>query len=320
MNTSAWKALIDEWSSREQRLHPDMPVRLGSIAVRDAVEVGDQVYVLISYDVDYPWPQEEDAPGEIRSENTAVIQAFRVRQPWVERDSSRALAHARGADGAVWVHEHPLGGRRAISARFDDRAIDAGVLVFDDGSEVDASVVEGWMLAIIENGREIVGVRGLAGGSEVYRGDLERDDVGEVLGGLEFARSAGRSMYFSPLDLRAVTPLIEWERVGDIVVVAVCLERYDDGGVLRLRIDGIRSDDDMFVSWPIVSLEVDGQQVPSAVCGESSFADTVAMDVGFRPPGMERMERIDVAVEGLRGHDGPVERVRFSLDVGNVRK
>jgi hypothetical protein len=316
-NTSAWKTLIDVWADRERELHPDTPVLPDSIEVRDAVEHGDQVFVLISYDVEYPWPQEEDAPGEERNYNTAVIQGVRVRDPWIESDSARGLSTARTADGAVFVSEHPLGARRAISANFSGD-IDEGVLVFEDASEQTASVVEGWMLVLTDHNRKLASIRGLKGGSEAYSGDVERDDVSDVMSGMDFTRSAGRSMYFSPLDLRSVTPLIQWERAEGIVVVAVCLERYDDGGVLRLRIDGIRSDDDMFVSWPIVSLEVNGKTVPSAVCGESSFADTVAMDVGFRPASMDGIERIRVRVEGLRGHDGPIAPMDFSLDVSKV--
>ena len=86
---SAWRPLIDEWVRRESQLRPHLPVVGDSVRVRDAVEVGDHAYVLLSYDVDSPWPAEEDDSSGA-GEHTAVIQAERVRQPWHERDSTRA--------------------------------------------------------------------------------------------------------------------------------------------------------------------------------------------------------------------------------------
>ncbi|MCW2928337.1 MAG: hypothetical protein JWM86_2305, partial [Thermoleophilia bacterium] len=112
---SAWRPLIDEWVKRESQLRPHMPVLGDTVRVRDAVEVGDQAYVLLSYDVDSPWPKEEDLTSIGSGELTAVIQAERVRQPWHERDSTRARTAWRTTDGTVTIHEHLLGARRAFS-------------------------------------------------------------------------------------------------------------------------------------------------------------------------------------------------------------
>ena len=58
---------------RERALHPAAPVRGDSVRVRDSLEVDDQAFVLVSYDVEYPWPQEEDTADDGRSLNTAVL-------------------------------------------------------------------------------------------------------------------------------------------------------------------------------------------------------------------------------------------------------
>ena len=81
-------------------------------------------------------------------------------------------------------------------------------------------------------------------------------------------------MYFSPLDLRSVISLVQWKRSDDVVVVATCLEQYDEGGMLRLRIDGIRADDDTFVSWPRVMLEIDGNDMMKFDKSELKVADS----------------------------------------------
>ncbi len=309
---SAWRPLIDEWVAREGQLRPHLPVRGDSVRVRDAVEVGDQAYVLLSYDVDSPWPKEEDVAGPgTAAEHTAVIQAERVRQPWHERDSTRARTAWRTGDGTVTVHEHLLGPRRAFSGQVT--SVDAATVTisFDEGDAIDATVVDGWFLAVVPEGRRAQRVA--IDGADAR--ELERADVAALLPDPSFARSGADAMYFSPLDLRTVHSLVQWQRVGDIVVVATCIEQYDEGGMLRLRIDGIRADDDTFVVWPRVSLFVDEQELSSAVCGEYSLADTISLDIGLRPWLPAGASRLRVEVAGIRGAAGEIAPVTLDVEL-----
>lgn len=305
---SAWRPLIDEWVAREGQLRPHLPVLGDSVRVRDAVEVGDQAYVLLSYDVDSPWPKEEDVSGGGANEHTAVIQAERVRQPWHERDSTRARTAWRTSDGTVTVHEHLLGPRRAFSGQVQADASTV-TLSFAGGEPVDATVVDGWFLAVVPEGLRAQGVA--IDGADAS--ELEPADVASMLPDPSFARSGADAMYFSPLDLRTVHSLVQWQRVEDVVVVATCLEQYDEGGMLRLRIDGIRADDDTFVSWPRVSLFVDGVELSSAVCGEYSLADTISLDIGLRPWLPAGASRMQVRVAGIRGAGGEIEPVELDV-------
>ncbi|MGI8875030.1 MAG: hypothetical protein ACR2KP_12020 [Egibacteraceae bacterium] len=305
---TAWRPLIDEWVTREGQLRPHLPVLGQSVRVRDAVEVGDQAYVLLSYDVDSPWPAEENVSGSGESEYTAVIQAERVRQPWHERDSTRARTAWSTADGTITLHEHLLGPRRAFSGQAP--AGTATVTIsFDEGDPIDATVVDGWFLAVVPDCRRAQRVA--LDGAEA--GKLERADLASMLPDPNFARAGADAMYFSPLDLRRVHSLVQWQRVSEVVVVATCIEQYDEGGMLRLRIDGIRADDDTFVAWPRVSLTVDGRELSSAVCGEYSLADTISLDIGFRPWLPAGTTRIGVTVEGVRGPAGEIEPVELDV-------
>jgi len=305
---SAWRPLIDEWVSREGQLRPHLPVRGESVRVRDAVEMGDQAYVLLSFDVDAPWPAAEDIAGGGGAEQTAVIQAERVRQPWHERDSTRATTAWRTTDGTVTVHEHLLGPRRAFSGQVPAGASKV-TIGFSEGEAVDATVVDGWFLTVVPGERRASSVS--LDGRDQER--LERSDPGGVLPDPTFARTAGDAMYFSPLDLRSVLPVVQWQRIGEIVVVATCLEQYDEGGVLRIRIDGTRADDDTFVTWPSVSLAIDGLELSSAVCGEYSLADTISLDIGFRPWLPADVEMVSMCVEGIRGAQGQIGPVELDL-------
>lgn len=322
---SAWKQLIDEWVARERRLHPDASIREESVRVRDSVEIDDQAFVLVSYHVDHPWPEEEDAHGDSRSANTAVLQAVRVRQPWVERDATRSLGELHTPDGIVRVHEHVLGARRAYSGMVTgDHADGAGEveLRFDEGHTQRTTLVDGWFLAVVPERWRIEGVAlpAASGGGDTYESELVRDDLGELLAAApERARRAAQAMYFSPLDLRSVVPLVQWERVGDVVVVASSLEQYDEGGMLRVRIDGVRADDDLFVSWPTISLSSGDRQLVSAVCGEYGMADTLSVDVGFRPWLAPDAEELLVRVSDLRGAEGPIPPVELRLSMRQSR-
>jgi hypothetical protein len=310
---TAWRPLIDEWVSREGQLRPHLPVVGDSVRVRDAVEVGDQAYVLLSYEVDSPWPAEEDVTGA-GGEHTAVIQAERVRQPWHERDSTRARTAWRTSDGTVTIHEHLLGPRRAFSGQVRAEATRV-TLSFDDGDPVDATVVDGWFLAVVPEGRRAQRIA--LDGSEAT--ELEPAESAAMLPDPSFAPAGADAMYFSPLDLRTVHSLVQWQRVGDIVVVATCIEQYDEGGMLRLRVDGIRADDDTFVTWPRVTLEVNGQELPSAVCGEYSLADTISLDIGFRPWLPAGAERLLVRIDGIRGAEGEIAPVELDVELNPRR-
>lgn len=304
---SAWRPLIDEWVQREGQLRPHLPVVGDSVQVRDAVEVGDHAYVLLSYDVDSPWPAEEDvtASGGAGA-YTAVIQAERVRQPWHERDSTRARTAWRTSDGTITVHEHLLGAQRAFSGQVPASA-GSVTLTFSEGDAIDATVVDGWFLAVVPDSRRARQIA-IDGSSAT---DLEPADFSSMLPDPSFERQGADAMYFSPLDLRTVHPLVQWQRVGGVVVVATCIEQYDEGGMLRLRIDGIRADDDTFVSWPRVSLSVDGHELPSAVCGEYSLADTISLDIGFRPWLPAGTTHVGITVDGIRGASGEIGTVEF---------
>ena len=306
---SAWRPLIDEWVAREGQLRPHLPVRGESVRVRDAVELGDQAFVLLSFDVDNPWPSEENlGAGELGAAQTAVIQAERIRQPWHERDSTRALSTWKTSDGDVVVHEHMLGTRRAFSGQVPSGAARV-TLGFEGGEPAEATVVDGWFLAVVPDAHraQTVAVDDAAPAA------LERDDADPLLPGPSLLRPAEDAMYFSPLDLRAVVPLVQWNREGDIVVVATSLEQYDEGGILRLRLDGIRTDEDTFVSWPRGSVVVDGKFVPSAICGQSYLADTLSVDVGIKPWPAPGAERITVRFDGLRGAEGEVGPVELEI-------
>lgn len=305
---TAWQPLIDEWVSRESQLRPHQPVKGDTVRVRDAVEVGDHAYVLLTYDVDSPWPAEEDVLNEGVAARTAVIQAERVRQPWHERDSTRSRTAWRTSDGHVTIHEHLLGPRRAFSGQVAGSARQV-TIHFDEGDSTDATVVDGWFLAVVPEARRAREVS--VDSAEATA--LERADIASMLPEPNFSRAGADAMYFSPLDLRAVLSLVRWQRSGDVVVVATCIEQYDEGGMLRLRIDGIRADDDTFVSWPTVTLTVDGEELPSAVCGEYSLADTISLDIGFRPWLSAGSEVIGIQVEGIRGQDGVVDPVAFDV-------
>lgn len=309
---SAWRPLVDEWVTREQQMRPHLPVLADHVRVRDAVEVGDQAYVLVSYDVQRPWPAEEDVSAPSGPGGTAVIQAERVRQPWIERDASRARTTWSSVDGAgVHVHEHVLGRRRAYSGVVEGSA-DAVELGFDGDWSTTATVVDGWFLSVVDDDRRIRTCR--IGSADPI--ELERIDVPSMLAEPSFARAGADPMYFSPLDLRSVRSIVRWARRGDIVAVASSLEQYDEGGMLRVRIDGIRADDDTFVTWPVVVLTVDGEELPSAVCGEYSLADTISLDIGFRPWLPAGADRLDVRVEGIRGADGMIGPLELEVPLG----
>ena len=309
---TAWRPLIDEWVEREGQLRPHLPVVGDSVRVRDAVEVGDQAYVLLSYEVRNPWPAEEDTGGS--GEHTAVIQAERVRQPWHERDSTRARTAWRTSDGTVTIHEHLLGPRRAFSGQVRSEASTV-TLTFDAGDPVDATVVDGWFLAVVPEGRRAQRIA--LDGSDAA--DLEPAESASMIPDPTFARAGADAMYFSPLDLRTVHSLVQWQRVGEVVVVATCIEQYDEGGMLRIRIDGIRADDDTFVTWPRVTLLVDGEELPSAVCGEYSLADTISLDIGFRPWLPAGADRLLVRVDGIRGARGEIEPIELDVSLAPRR-
>jgi len=307
---SAWRPLIDDWVAREGQLRPHLPVRGESVRVRDAVEVGDQAYVLLSFDVENPWPSEENlGSGELGAFHTAVIQAERVRQPWHERDSTRALSTWRTEDGSVVVHEHMLGQRRAFSGQVqgDAKVVTLG---FEGGDPAEATVVDGWFLAVVPDQNRAASVT--IDGADAA--PLERSTESDpLLSGASFTRKAEEAMYFSPLDVRAVVPLVQWNREGAIVVVATSLEQYDEGGILRLRLDGIRVDEDTFVSWPRGSVVVDGKEVTSAICGGSYLQDTLSVDVGIKPWLPTGAQTITVRFDGLRGADGEVGPVEVEI-------
>jgi hypothetical protein len=314
-HASAWKHLVDEWVVREQELRPEAPIAPDTVEVRDAVEVDDQLFVLVSFDVAYPWPSEEDTSAQGRTHNTAVLQAARVRQPWIERDTSRASAQLVSEDGNVTISEHVLGARRAWSGYVSD-SWSRVTLHFSDGSSVDAAVVDHWFLWIGQDAHVLTAVSAGSGSEQLQ---LARTDVVDMVPGIGFTRSGGDAMYFSPLDLRSVHPLVRWQRNGNLVVVASCLEQYDDGGILRLRIDGVRPDDDLFVSWPQVSIRVDGQPVASASCAEFAHKDTVTLDVGFRPWIAPDSGAMTIDVAGLRGVDGTMDPVTLELSAHDFR-
>ncbi|MCW2972707.1 MAG: hypothetical protein JWN72_980 [Thermoleophilia bacterium] len=309
---SAWRPLIDEWVAREGQLRPHLPVRGESVRVRDAVEVGDQAFVLLSFDVENPWPSEENlGSGELGAFHTAVIQAERVRQPWHERDSTRALSTWTTGDGSVVVHEHMLGARRAFSGQVQGEAARV-TLGFEGGDPAEATVVDGWFLAVVPDQSRAASVAV----DDADAAPLERStDTDALLPDTGFARKAEEAMYFSPLDLRAVLPLVQWNREGEIVVVATSLEQYDEGGVLRLRLDGIRVDEDTFISWPRGSVVVDGKEVTSAICGGSYLQDTLSVDVGIKPWLTPGAETITVRFDGLRGANGAVGPVEVEIRI-----
>jgi hypothetical protein len=307
---SAWRPLIDDWVKRETQLRPHLPVVGDSVRVRDAVEVGDHAYVLLSYDVDSPWPAEEDVRQAGGGEHTAVIQAERVRQPWHERDSTRSRTAWQATDGSVVVHEHVLDSRRAFSGSVSAGGTSISI-DFDEGEPTQATLVDGWFLAVVPDGCRIRAVRVDEGESL----ELEAADVSSLLPDPSFARAGADAMYFSPLDLRTVHPVVQWKRSGDVVVVATCLEQYDEGGMLRLRIDGIRADDDTFVNWPRVMLMIGSSELPSAVCGEYSLADTISLDIGFRPWLPAGASQLGVMVEGIRGRTGEIEPIELEIDL-----
>ncbi|MBC7644015.1 MAG: hypothetical protein H7123_02735 [Thermoleophilia bacterium] len=310
-HASAWKTLVDEWVARERELYPEAPVQPATVKVRDSIEIGDQAFVLISYDVDVPWPTEEDTLAEHRGSNTAVLQAKRVRTPWVEEDATRALAQLTTTDGQCNVSEHVLGTRRAFSGFLPD-SMPTVTLHFDNGESSESTVVDGWFLAVVPEEWRLIEVAGTLSG-EAWRQGLVRTDLADMISTPGFARSAGQAMYFSPLDIRNVMPVVRWERADNVVVVATSIEQYDDGGVVRLRIDGVRADDDLFTQWPKVSIDADGLPLASAICGEYGLADTVSIDVGFRPWTNPDDGKLTVSVRGLRGARGPVEKIVVSL-------
>jgi len=311
---SAWKPLIDEWVTRERQLHSAAPIQEASVRVRDSVEIEDQAFVLLSYELDTPWPAEEDAPGDSRTANTAVLQAVRVRQPWIERDATRALSELHSIDGTLRVNEHLLGTRRAFSGQCAGSELTAVTLHFADGHSQEATVVDGWFLAIVPEAWRLERLSAQRGG-ESWDTELVRDDISEILAaGPEIGRSASQSIYFSPLDLRTVLPLVQWQRAGELVVVASCLEQYDNGGILRLRIDGVRADDDLFVTWPTISLAAGGSTLLSAISGEYGMKDTLAVDVAFKPWIADAAELV-VRVSDLRGADGPAAPIEMTLAV-----
>lgn len=314
--TSVWDSLVEEWVARERRMHPDAPIKEDSVRVRDALEIHENAYVLVSYEIEYPWPQEEDAPGESRNHNTAVIQAARVKQPWIERDAARSLAQSHTDDGVMHVFEHPLGANHAFSGSVVGD-YDKVVLEFSDGSQEQAAVVDGWFLCVISAPQRLTRVQALKGGDVTYDAVPQRDELNDMVDGMQFTRTAGSSMYFSPLDLRGVIPLVQWQRSGSIVVVAVSMEHYDEGGTLRLRIDGVRRDEDLLVSWPQVSLEIDGSPIASAICGEYFIGDTVMMDIAFKPWLPTGTKQLNARLEGLRTPRGPVEPLTLEVDLSS---
>lgn len=313
---SAWKPLIDEWVDRESRVRPHTPIRPDSVRVRDAVEIDDQAYILVSFDTDRPWPAEEDTPGDERSRNTAVLQAARVRTPWSERDATRALSRYVASEANVCIHEHLLGTMRAWSGTIDVPAAKHVAVAFDDDHAVDATVVDGWFLAVAPSDRRIVSIS-IDGGDAIA---VTHDAATDMYPDPSFqVASSADPMYFSPLDIRAVLPIVQWQRSGSTVVVATSIEQYDDGGVLRLRIDGIRLDDDTFVTWPMVALEADGQPMSSAVCGEFALADTISLDIGFKPWLAPESSKLLIRVEGMRGPSGQVDPVVLEVTLAQPR-
>lgn len=305
---SAWRPLIDAWAERERQLRPHQPVLPDRVFVRDAVEVGDHAYVLVSYEVDTPWPAEEDVTGAGNVPLTAVIQAERTRQPWMERDSTRSRTPWSNEDGTLHVAEHVLGVRRVYSGRVETGE-HVGLYLDGAATPITATVVDGWFVAVASEDLPLRFVA-IDGGEQIA---MHRVDVMGMLPDPTFARPGADPMYFSPLDLRTVIPIVQWVRSGDVVVVATCIEQYDEGGMLRLRIDGTRADEDTFVTWPRVSLFVDGQELPSAVCGEYSLADTISLDIGFRPWLPAGTVELGIRVDGIRGAAGDIGTI--DLDV-----
>lgn len=314
-HASAWSSLIEEWVARENKLQPHAPIDTSTVRVRDNVEIGDQMFILVSYDVEYPWPDDEDTEADGRHANTAVLQAQRVRTPWIEQDATRSHSVLSSDGGETMVFEHVLGRKRAFSGHAATE-ISSVTLHFADGSDESVSVVGGWFLAVVAEDKHLKRVSGGAG-AEAFDHALEAGEPDWMVAS-GFGRAADRTMYFSPLDLRSVRPIQHWERAGDIVVVATSVEQYDEGGLLRLRIDGIRSDDDVLVSWPKVRLSVDGSPVASGVCGEYSLGDTLSLDIGFRP-WISDTSTLSISVEGLRGADGPVGTISFDVSLTKSR-
>jgi hypothetical protein len=210
----------------------------------------------------------------------------------------------------VTIHEHQLGPRRAFSGQVRGEATRV-TLSFDEGDPIDATVVDGWFLAVVPEGRRAQRIA--LDGSEAT--ELEPAESARLLPDPSFALAGADAMYFSPLDLRTVHSLVQWQRVDDVVVVATCIEQYDEGGMLRLRLDGIRADDDTFVAWPRVTLQVNGEELPSAVCGEYSLADTISLDIGFRPWLPAGADRLLVRVDCIRGAEGEIAPVELDVSL-----
>lgn len=309
---SAWRHLIDEWTQRELQLRPHLPVVASTVRVRDAVEVGDHAYVLLSYDVESPWPAEEDVVDADATEHTAIIQAERLRQPWYERDSTRARTVWRSVEAGVVVHEYVLGDHRAFSGQMAGEG-NRVVLEFSEGNPVEATIVNGWFLAVNDSGKKLISIS--VDGAEKSR--LEVAEIASMLPDPSFARSGADAMYFSPLDLRTVHSIVQWQRAGNIVAVVTCIEQYDEGGIVRLRIDGIRVDDDVFVAWPRVSLMAGEQEIPSALCGEYALADTISLDIGFRPWFAAGVDKLKIRIDGIRGAAGEVAPIELVVSLSS---
>jgi hypothetical protein len=108
-------------------------------------------------------------------------------------------------------------------------------------------------------------------------------------------------------------------REGDTVVVITSIERYDEGGIIRIRVDGIRPDDDCCVSWPrILVADDDGGLISNAAIGDYVLADTLQVDIGFRPWIPDGTRNLTVTVERLRGPQGIVPPVVVQIPVENL--
>ncbi len=315
---SAWNHIVADWVEAENGIRSEMPILGESTRVRDAIQHCDNAFILVSYDVAVPWPSEEDTPRERRGENNAVICAKRVRTPWMEYDNSRAALQQCTADGEVRVYQHMLGGRLALTGyttlTVEELAFRAEISGSSDEPISTARVIDGWFITVVSPD-ERPGCVSWVGddGVEVVEQLVFVEEPPRISATEGFKRDAGRSHYFSPLDLRAVYPLVRWQRSGRVTAVAVCVEKYDKGGILRIRLDGIMPDDDLFLTWPEVRLDVDGELYPSAVYGEYRNSDTVSMDIGFKPWRDIETSNLTVELSGLRGASGVIEPLKLEL-------
>jgi hypothetical protein len=213
------------------------------------------------------------------------------------------------------VYEHLLGGHRAWSGYIEQSNADVTVH-FERDNEMEVTVVDGWFLAIAPESWRITSLD--VDGKTI---ELWRIEAGaELMADARFPRSAGGAMYFSPLDLRAVTPIVTWQRQGDTVAVVSSVEQYDEGGIIRLRIDGVRVDDDCFLAWPRILVKGNEQLISSAACGEYALADTLQVDIGFKPWIPDNVDSVSVVIENLRSANGIVPPITVEIPAEKFRR